>query len=121
MDLTRKLKGEIGELKAISYLHSLGYEVYRPMFDNASVDLLVMDGMGSVFRISVKYTSSQARRGGGYIVNLQNSSRRKDNTMKVKNFDPTSCDSILVYVAPLDKIVAVKASAVVGKTQLTVH
>lgn len=113
-----KDKGRLAEAKAVSYLIENGYEVYIPFSGNSKYDVLAVKD-GQVNRISVKYTS-QLRESGNWNVTMVNVSRRNHGKVKVDSFDKTQFDLVLVYVGPLDKVVAIDANQAAGKS-LTVY
>jgi hypothetical protein len=100
--MDRKLKGRLAEAKAIAWFVESGYEVYIPLHDCTSVDLVVIKE-GVTQRVSVKYTSQKEHQ--KWKVRLSNNSRQRDGSSTERPFDKDSVDLLAAYIGPEDRVV----------------
>lgn len=109
--------GNLGELSVAKELAKQGYEIYAPMGDNATYDLLIAKD-GIVSRVEVKSTSTI--RGAGYVVQIKKV-RANKNQNAITNFDNTHIDILAVYIVPEDRVILFDAKEVTVKSTLTVY
>lgn len=114
----RRLNGNLAEAKALAHFVSFGYECFLPFSGVSPIDLIVY-GNGALFRVSVKYTSSQAN-SGNWNVTLKTVSRRAHNSVNVSNFSNSDCDIVAVYVGPLDKVVLLDSSKITAVAAIVI-
>jgi hypothetical protein len=117
-EISRKTKGRLAEAKVLTYLIENEYEVYTPFSDNSKCDLLAIKDK-VVYRISVKYTSTQGPY-GNWIVGLRNTSRRNNGEVKVDLFDRSSYDILAVYIGPKDEVRIVDVNSFKGTSNVNI-
>lgn len=120
MELTRKQKGDLGEVKAIEWLLINGYVIFKPLFENGHTDLIA-EKDDRLYRVTVKYTSSPAQKGRKYRVALKNVSRRNNGIVATSYFDSSRFDLLLAYIAPEDRVVAVWTEGLTNTTEMLVY
>lgn len=109
-------QGSLGEIAVQKEFIKLGIEVYSPITDNTSYDMLV-NNKGKILKVEVKSTSRFVE--GAYRVGIRRvRSNKKEN--KVYNFDNESVDILAVYVIPEDKVILYKASDLKVKTEIKI-
>lgn len=116
--MNRRLKGNIGEAKVLTYFIENEYDVYLPFQENGECDMIVCKD-GILYRVSIKFTSQKSNQ--GFAVELRNVSRRKDNQVIVKDFNKQFIDLLAVYIQPLDKVVVIETKDIKGKNSIVVH
>lgn len=115
------MKSVTGELAAAKHLATLGMEVFFPLGGKTSADLLAVDTTdGSVKRIQVKTTSTQARSGNGWQVQLK-SVRPNRSGSRIKRFNPTDYDLLVVYIEPEDRVEVFNTSNITQTCEMLVR
>jgi hypothetical protein len=109
--------GNLGELAVAKEFARKGYEIYMPVGDNATHDLLVAKD-GKIYRVEVKSTS--VIRGAGYVVQIKKVRSNKTKS-KITGFDNSLVDILAVYIVPEDRVVLFDAKTVDVKSTLTVY
>lgn len=93
--------GNSGEWLAMQHFIDEGYEVFRPLFDNATCDLIVVKD-NKTQRVEVKTTTAKTS-SGTYEVGLKSTRPRcKGNT--VKSFDGHASDLLVCVILPTQRI-----------------
>lgn len=118
--LDRKTKGMLGEAAAVKHFVKEGYEVFLPFADNGEIDFVVRKN-GQLQTVSVKATSSywtvKSTQQIRYRVNLRTTSRSAVGYSE-KLFK--GADLLAVYILPLDKLVVLDGSSLVGRSEVSV-
>jgi Holliday junction resolvase-like predicted endonuclease len=93
--LSPRAQGDLGELSAIEWLGSQGYNVFIPLSHSPDVDLIADDGE-HLLRVQVK-TSTQFERNRWAVMICTRGGNRSWNGV-VKRFSSDRCDSLFVLV-----------------------
>jgi len=92
--------GALAEAKVIAHFLEQGFEVYTSVTGKSEVDLILCKD-----RVLTKVSVKCATQVIGKIVRVQLQSVRSNKTEnRIIKFDPTSCDILAVYLAPIDKV-----------------
>jgi hypothetical protein len=110
--------GRLGEAAIIAHFVEQGFDIYCPIFGNASCDLVVGSG-GRVFRVEVK-TTAYERYPGKYEVQLK-SVRHNTTETHIKKFDASNSDLLAIYIVPLKKVVILESEQYNGRTTVTLE
>lgn len=111
-------KGILGQVSIVKYFVMNGYEVFSPVGDNASCDLIVLRD-GAMMRVECKATEASPNKKSWSVSLRQVRPNRTEN--KVKNFDASKSDLLAVYIIPEDRVEVVPSYQVDGKTCFTVQ
>jgi Holliday junction resolvase-like predicted endonuclease len=117
--MTTSEQGRRGEAAVVSYFVNLGYEVFHPLFGNASCDLVVIRD-NVLQRVECKSISVKALTGKGYVVGLRQV-RHNRNSVTVNKFDASKSELLAVYVVPLQEVHVFDSEPLNGRSYLTVH
>ena len=109
--------GNLGEIAVAKEFAKCGFEIYSPIGDNASHDLLVSKG-DKIYCVEVKSTASKS--GAGYAVQVKKV-RANRTKNRIINFDNDKTDILAVYIIPKDQVIFFKAKDVEVKSALTVY
>lgn len=108
--------GALGEIAVMKHFAALGYEVYHPITENATCDLIVAKA-GMLYRVEVKSTTRKCAT--GHTVEL-----RRVRANKTKNtihlFDTTRSDFLAVYVVHEDRVVVLESAKIKARGSITV-
>lgn len=108
-------QGNLGVLAAAKYFAVEGYEVFSPMMENSSCDLIVIKD-GVTQRVEVKST----RTGSSKSWQVQIRQIRPNRTgNKIKKFDGAKSDLLAVYIVPEDRVVVIPSSEI-KRSSLTI-
>lgn len=111
-------KGRQGEALAISYLVSLGYDIFMPIFGNAINDMIVTKD-SAVYRVEIK-TTDAITPSGKYIAQLR-SVRHNNSANTVKKFDSNKSDILIVVVLATKRVHVLDSKNYDGNSTLTVE
>ena len=109
-------QGDAGLGAAISWFTSAGLTVSIPLTDSQSYDLVV-DWKKQLHRVQVR-TVRHKGRSGKFEVNLTVSGGNRTGRVRIKKFDPESCD-LLVAVDADRNLLVIPSSEIKSKTRLT--
>jgi hypothetical protein len=115
-DLSSVEKGRIATAEVMAVLTSRRIEVYAPVLDNGSCDLIAVGSLG-VRRIEVKY-ASQFEDSGSVTASLRQT-RHNSSGFKSKKFDATQCELLALYIAPWDAVMLFPAEQLHGASAVT--
>lgn len=93
-----KIKGEIGNHKIIADFLEKGYNVYIPVGDNSSVDLII-EKNNKILKIQCKYKNMNKK--GVLRIKVHGSNQ---NGKKTRNYIKDKIDYIVIYCPELNKI-----------------
>ena len=110
-------QGRRGEASTVAYFVKEGYEVFLPMFGNASCDLIVVKD-GKISRVECKSTSVKTPSGKWIAQLRQVRHNRTANT--VKKFDSNNSELLAIYVVDEDRVVVLESIEVHGNSTVTV-
>lgn len=110
-------QGRIGESATVAYFVREGYEVFLPMFGNASCDLIVVKD-GKISRVECKSTSVKTPSGKWIAQLRQVRPNRTGNT--VKKFDANNSEFLAIYIVDEDRVVVLDSLVVHGNSTITV-
>lgn len=91
-------KGNLGLIKVINDLYSVGFSCFTPFDDYNPVDCIAMNALGKCFRLQVKYRSLDKR--GRYELPA-----RSVVNGKSIDIDKTLIDGWAIYLSDIDKVV----------------
>jgi Holliday junction resolvase-like predicted endonuclease len=94
--LSPRRQGDLGELSAMEWLGSQGYDVFIPLGHSPHVDLIA-DGGEELLRVQVK-TSTHHVKGRWRVAVCTRGGNQSWNGL-VKRFSSTRCDWLFVHVA----------------------
>jgi len=117
MDLRTQL-GSLAEAKVIAKLIEHGFHVFVQFSGKGPFDLVVYKDE-RLLRVQVKGTSCRTLHGAFPVLIKSVRSYRTGNV--VHKFDPSQCDVLAVYVAPLDKVAFLQADEIVSRGQLNLR
>jgi hypothetical protein len=117
MELNRKAKGDLAELKVAADLRSRGYKVAFPYGEDWHYDLILCRDDGSLERVQVKYARSD---GQVVVIRPRSSSLTNGKVKVVKCYTAAMIDWLAVWDATLDRCFYVPA-AELGSGMYMVH
>ena len=106
MDLNRKAKGDLAELKVATDLQSRGYKVAFPYGEDWDYDLILCRPKGNLERVQVKHARSD-----GHVIEVRCSSQSLTNgkVRAIKHYTAASIDWLAVWDSTLDRCFYVSA------------
>lgn len=107
MELNRKAKGDIAELKVAADLRSRGYKLAFPYGEDVDFDLILCRDNGALGRVQVKYARSDRR-----VINVQCHSKSLTNgrVKATKLYTAQTIDWLAVWDATVDRCFYIPAS-----------
>ena len=109
--------GSLAEAKVLAKLVESQFDVFVQFSGKAPFDM-VAHKCGQMFRVNVKGTTTKIR--GAYSLQVRDvRSNRTGNV--VRHFNPTGCDVLAIYVAPLDVVCFLRSEEVASKSQLNLR
>jgi len=117
--MTTSQKGEIAQLKVQLRAAEKGLTSSRPTVDDCRYDLILDDGQ-KLWRVQIKYAAGSSSHSDGCVsVGLRRWNGR-DNT-NTRTYTRRDCDSLLVYVQPVDKIACLAPALFAEKTCVNIR
>lgn len=110
-------QGRVGESATVAYFVKEGYEVFLPMFGNASCDLIVVKD-GKISRVECKSTSVRTP-SGKWIAQLRQVRSNKTSN-NIKKFDANNSELLAIYIVDEDRVVVLDSLLVHGNSTVTV-
>jgi hypothetical protein len=107
MELNRKAKGDLAELKVAADLRSRGYKVAFPYGEDWDYDLILCRDGGSFERVQVKYARSD---GQVLVIRPRSSSLTNGKVKAIKRYTAAMIDWLAVWDAMLDRCFYVPAA-----------
>jgi len=111
------LLGNLGELKSQEYFLRLGYEIYTGAVGNHFYDFIAVKARSKVkpvvTTVEVKATTQRNPADTGWVFDIRRSH-------KYLAFDKTKVDVLCCSIAPLDKVVVLKAQDVKNTRQIVI-
>lgn len=104
-------QGILAEAKALSHFIKEEYEVYTQFSGKSPIDMIV-EKNGKLSRVEVKSTRTRTKYNTGWVVQLKSTLPNKNKKNKIINFDNKSCDILVIYIEPLDKIIIKKSKEI---------
>jgi PD-(D/E)XK endonuclease len=107
VDLNRKAKGDLAELKVAADLRDRGYKLAFPYGEDWDFDLILGRDDGALERVQVKYARSDGRvvEVSGRSVSLTNG-----KVKAVKQYTAATIDWLAAWVADLDRCFYIPAA-----------
>ena len=107
MELNKKAKGDLAELKVATDLRARGYRIAIPYGEDWDFDLILCRGDGALERVQVKYVRSD-----GCVIEVQCCSHSLTNgkVKLTKRYTAAMIDWLAVWDAGLDRCFYVPAS-----------
>jgi hypothetical protein len=93
--MSPRTQGDLGELSAMEWLGSQGYELWLPVTHSPDADLIAGDG-DELLRVQVK-TSTQYRKRRWEVMICTRGGNQSWNRLS-KRFSPSRCDRLFVLV-----------------------
>jgi hypothetical protein len=100
VELNRKAKGDLAELKVATDLRARGYKVAFPYGEDWDFDLILCRESGALERVQVKYARSDAR-----VISIAARSRSLTNgkVKTTKHYTGETIDWLAVWDATMDR------------------
>jgi Holliday junction resolvase-like predicted endonuclease len=99
VELNRKAKGDLAELKVAADLRERGYKIAFPYGEDWDFDLILCRDAGALERVQVKYVRSD---GQVIAVRPRSSSLTNGKVRAVKHYTAATVDWLAVWDATLD-------------------
>ena len=116
--MTTVWRGGVGLVSIAKHFVLDGYEVFTPLTDNTSCDLVVIkDGMTQ--RVECKSTQAESVNKKSWLVSIRQI-RPNRTTNIIKHFDKTKSDLLAIYIIPEDRVVILRSSGVTVRSGLTI-
>ena len=116
MELNRKAKGDLAELKVATDLRGRGYKIAVPYGEDWDFDLILCRQTGEMERVQVKHTRSDGR---VVCVLARSNSLTNGKVRAIKHYTSATIDWLAVWDATLDRCYYVPAAELGdGMTQL---
>jgi hypothetical protein len=111
VELNRKAKGDLAELKVAADLRDRGYKLAFPYGEDWDFDLILGRDDGALERVQVKYARSDGR-----VVEVQACSHSLTNgkVRATKRYTSATIDWLAVWVVDLDRCFYIPASELGG-------
>jgi PD-(D/E)XK endonuclease len=107
VELNRKAKGDIAELKIAADLRARGYKLAFPYGEDVDFDLILCRGDGTLERVQVKYARSDGR---VIIVQCRSHSLTNGKVRTTKYYTAETIDWVGVWDATEDRCFYIPAS-----------
>ena len=108
MELNRKAKGDLAELKVATDLRDRGYKIAFPYGSDWDFDLILCRASGALERVQVKYARSD---GCVIAVSARSHSLTNGKVRATKHYTAATIDWLAVWDATLDRCFYVPATA----------
>jgi hypothetical protein len=119
VELNRKAKGDLAELKVAADLGKRGYKIALPYGEDWDFDLILCRESGQLERVQVKHTRSDGR---VISVLARSHSLTNGRVRATKHYTAATIDWLAVWDATLDRCFYVPARALSdGKTELSLR
>jgi hypothetical protein len=119
VELNRKAKGDLAELKVAADLRKRGYKIALPYGEDWDFDLILCRESGQLERVQVKHTRSDGR---VISVLARSHSLTNGRVRATKHYTAATIDWLAVWDATLDRCFYVPARALSdGKTELSLR
>jgi hypothetical protein len=119
VELNRKAKGDLAELKVAADLRKHGYKIALPYGEDWDFDLILCRESGQLERVQVKHTRSDGR---VISVLARSHSLTNGRVRATKHYTAATIDWLAVWDATLDRCFYVPARALSdGKTELSLR
>jgi hypothetical protein len=107
VELNRKAKGDIAELKIAADLRARGYKLAFPYGEDVDFDLILCRGDGTLERVQVKYAQSNGR-----VITVRAGSQSLTNgkVMATKRYTVSMIDWLAVWESSLDRCFYIPAA-----------
>jgi hypothetical protein len=107
VELNRKAKGDLAELKVAADLRSRGYKVAVPFGEDWDFDLILRRGDGALERVQVKYARSDGR-----VITIRSRSHSLTNgkVRATKLYTAETIDWLAVWEPVLDRCFYIAAA-----------
>jgi hypothetical protein len=119
VELNRKAKGDLAELKVATDLRQRGYKIAIPYGEDWDFDLILCRATGEMERVQVKHTRSD-----GCVISVLARSHSLTNgkVRATKHYTAATIDWLAVWDATLDRCYYVPAAELgEGMTELTLR
>jgi hypothetical protein len=107
VQLNRKAKGDIAELKVAADLRSRGYKLAFPYGEDLDFDLILCRSDGALERVQVKYAQSDGR---VIIVRARSHSLTNGRVRATKHYTASMIDWLAVWEPSLDRCFYIPAT-----------
>lgn len=118
MHINSKLKGDIGEAKAITRLLQLHNPVSKPFGDNERYDLVVESKTGKLLKIQVKF-SSEISSSNGLIFPLKSS--KNHTTNRKESVYTSQIDYFILYHQITDELYVIPIAKTNNQKTITLR
>jgi hypothetical protein len=119
VELNRKAKGDLAELKVATDLRARGYKVAFPYGEDWDFDLILCRESGALERVQVKYAQSDAR-----VISIAARSRSLTNgkIKATKHYTSATIDWLAVWDATMDRCYYIPAAELgAGMTEVSLR
>ena len=111
MELNKKAKGDLAELKVAADLRARGYKIAFPYGEDWDFDLILCRDSGALERVQVKHAKSDGRVG---TIRPRSSSLTNGKVRQVKHYTAATIDWLAVWVPDLDRCFYIPAALLGG-------
>lgn len=118
MHINSKLKGDIGEAKAITRLLELHNPVSKPFGDNERYDLIVESKSGKLLKVQVKF-SSEITESNALMFTLQSS--KNHTTNRKETIYSSQIDYFILYHKLTDEVYIVPIERTNNQKSITLR
>jgi len=115
--MNSKEQGNLGEIKVAMYFIENGFQVFKPLFTDGPVDLMLLSPDGRALKVEVK--SCSKRNKDFYSVELRSIRSNKTKNV-IHSFDKDFYDFLAVYLVEDDVVKIFKTSELDVKNSMRI-